>query len=139
MFYSMWPMVRKVQYSKEQHSILRMRKLYFHRLDLMSDMIANFKELLAKTLTLVQQVQVSVDGKISGKSVKGHARAAKQLGGNLTKDDFSENTFVEFVKSVQQLYADVMFLVNLLYFELDSSAMKRYKYYNKNHQKVTST
>jgi len=136
MFSSTWPMYRKVQYSKEQHSILRMRKLYFHRLDLMSDMIATFKELLARTFGLVQQVQVSVDGKISGESVKGHARAARQLGGNLTKDDFSENTFVEFVKSVQQLYADVMFLVNLLYFELDSSAMKRYKYYNKNHQKV---
>ncbi len=135
-FSSTQPMYRKVQYSKKQHSILRMRELYFQRLDLMSATIVRFKNLLARTLTLVQQVQVSVDGKFSGESVKGHARAAKQLGGNLTEDDFSENTFVEFVKSVQQLYADVMFLVNLLYYEVDPSAMKRYKYYNKNHQKV---
>ena len=130
------PMYRKVQDSKKQHSILRMRGLYFHRLDLMSATIVRFKNLLATTLGLVQQVQVSVGGKVYGERVKRHARAARELGGKLTEDDFSENTFVGFVKSVQQLYADVMFRVRLLYYEVDSSAMRRYEYYNKNVQKV---
>ena len=136
MFSSTRPMYDKVQYSKEQHSISRMRELYFHRRDLMSATIKWFKHLLATTLGLVQQVQVSVGGTFYGEGVQSYARAARQLSGSLTEDDFSENTFVEFVKSVQQLYADVMFRVRLLYYEVDSSEMRRYEYYNKNVQKV---
>ena len=136
MFNSMWPMVRKVQISKDQHPILRMRGLYVHRLDLMRATIVQFKNLLARTLGLVQQVQVSAGGKVYGERVKRHARAARQLSEKLTEDDFSENTFVGFVKSVQQLYADVMSLVKQLYYEVDYSAMRRYEYYNKNVQKV---
>ena len=136
MFYSMWPMVRKVQDSKEQHSISRMRGLYFHRLDLMRATIVRFKNLLATTLGLVQQVQVSVGGTFYGEGIQRRALAARQLSGKLTEDKFSEKVFVEFVKSVQELYADVIFRVRLLYYDVDSSAMRRYKYYNKNVRKV---
>ena len=135
-FSSTRPMYEEVQYSKEQHSILRMRELYFHRLDLMRATIVRFKNLLATTLGLVQQVQVSVGGTFYGEGVQRRALAARQLSGKLTEDKFSENVFVEFVKSVQELYADVIFRVRLLYYEVDSSAKRRYKYYNKNVKKV---
>lgn len=135
-FSSTRPMYDKVQYSKERHSILRMRELYVHRLKLMSATIVQFKNLLARTLGLVQQVQVSAGGKIYGERVKRYARAARQVSGLLTKDHFSENTFVEFVKRVKQLYADVMVLVEKLYYRVTFSAMRRYAYFNKNLQTV---
>lgn len=113
--------------------LARMRELYNARLSLVSDMIAKFKELLVKTLGLVQQVRVMVDDKTTLEDATlDLEREARKFDGLLTKDVFSESVFVEFVGKVTAFFVAVNDLLENLYYRQPINAMRSLSYYENN-------